>query len=161
MIMKLTGLRDLVWAPSDPRGFDHNSISKQMRLMRKKSLTWLRKIRIFYHFKRFEMVKNAMMCAFWRRKSFISVVKVCFLLLWLPQISHHPRTNYLAVKKHFKKILNGFKSDFCFQKIRKVRIFYHFSSLEMLKMPWCVRFGGANHFMFLRILPPNSLCWGS
>ena len=57
MIMKLTGIRDLVWAPSDPREFDHNSISKKMRPMRKKSLTWLRNIRIFYHFKSFEMVK--------------------------------------------------------------------------------------------------------
>ena len=30
-----------------------------------------------------------------------------------------PRTNYLAVKKHVKKILDGFKSNFCFQKDQK------------------------------------------
>ena len=36
MNMKLTGLRDLLKAPSDPRGFGHNFISKKIRLMRKK-----------------------------------------------------------------------------------------------------------------------------
>ena len=36
MNMKLTGLRDLLGASSDPRGFGHNFISKKIRLMRKK-----------------------------------------------------------------------------------------------------------------------------
>ena len=41
----------------------------------------IRKVRIFYHFRSFEILKNAMMCAFWRRKSFLRVVKLCFLVL--------------------------------------------------------------------------------
>ena len=43
MNMKLTGLRDLLKAPSDPRGFGHNFISKKIRLMRKKMFGETRK----------------------------------------------------------------------------------------------------------------------
>ena len=43
MNMKLTGLRDLLKAPSDPRVFGHNSISKKIRLMRKKMFGETRK----------------------------------------------------------------------------------------------------------------------
>ena len=43
MIMKLTGLRDLAGATTDPKGFGHDSISKKMRLMQKKMFDLNRK----------------------------------------------------------------------------------------------------------------------
>jgi len=55
------------------------------------------------------MVKNSMMCAFWRRKSFLSDVKLSFLILGALQISHYLRTNHLVVKnmsKNFQMALN-------------------------------------------------------
>ena len=111
MIMKLTGLRDLVGATSDPKGFGHNFISKKMRLMQKKCLTWLGNIRIFYHFRSFEIVKNVIMFTFWRRKSVLSVVKLCFLVLWILQTLHYIPRNHLVVKKDVKQILDGFKIE--------------------------------------------------
>ena len=119
MIMKLTGLRELVGATSDPKGFGHNSISKKMRLMQKKSLTWLGNIRIFYHFRSFEMVKNVVMFTFWRRKSLLSVVKLCFLVLWILQTLHYTPRNYLVVKKDVKKFLDGFKIEYWHWKDKK------------------------------------------
>ena len=58
MNMKLTGLRDLLRAPSDPRGFGHNFISKKIRLMRKKCSVRLGNGRIFYPFPSLKMLKK-------------------------------------------------------------------------------------------------------
>ena len=58
MNMKLTGLRDLLKAPSDPRGFGHNFISKKIRLMRKKCSVRLGNGRIFYPFPSSKMLKE-------------------------------------------------------------------------------------------------------
>ena len=58
MNMKLTGLRDLLGGPSDPRGFGHNFISQKIRLMRKKCSVRLRNGRIFYPFLSLKMLKK-------------------------------------------------------------------------------------------------------
>ena len=131
MIMKLTGLRDLVGATPDPKGFGHNSISKKMRLMQKNYLTWLGNIRIFYHFRSFEMVKNVIMFTFWRRKSLLSVVKLCFLVLWILQTLHYIPRNHLVVKKNVKKILDGFKIEHWPSKNKKHQNILPFQEL------WC------------------------
>ena len=58
MNMKLTELRDLLGATSDPRGFGHNFISKKIRLMQKKCSVRLRNGRIFYPFPSLKMLKK-------------------------------------------------------------------------------------------------------
>ena len=64
MNMKLTGLRDLLKAPSDPRGFGHNFISKKIRLMRKKCSVRLGNGRIFYPFPSLKMLKKCIELTF-------------------------------------------------------------------------------------------------
>ena len=80
MNMKLTGLRDLLRAPSDPRGFGHNFISKKIRLMRKKCSVRLGNGRIFYPFPSLKMLKKYIELTFQRRKWFLYVVWFCFFV---------------------------------------------------------------------------------
>ena len=58
MNLKLTGLREVVGGPSDPRGFVHNFIFEKVRLMRKKILLILKNGRIFYISPSLKMVKK-------------------------------------------------------------------------------------------------------
>ena len=65
------------------------------------------------------MVKNVIMFTFWRRKSVLSVVKLCFLVLWILQTLHYTPRNHLVVKKDVKKILDGFKMEYWPSKDKK------------------------------------------
>eukprot|EP00493_Phyllostaurus_siculus_P001259 UN01267 len=64
MNTKLTVLRDLLGASSDPRGFRHNFISKKIRLMRKKCSMRLRNGRIFYPCPSLKMLKKCIELTF-------------------------------------------------------------------------------------------------
>ena len=117
MIMKVTELRALVGAPSDPNIFGFDSATT--------FLAWLSNITIFSHSRSFEMIKNVIMFTFWRRKGFLSVVKFCLLVLSILQILDYPLRNYLEVKSMFKNFSMAIlvKSNIHLYKTRKIRIF--------------------------------------
>ena len=83
MNMKLTGLRDPIKAPADPRGFGHNFISKKIRLMRKKCSVRLGNGRIFYPFPSLKMLKNALGSRFRGANGFYASYGFAFLFYTL------------------------------------------------------------------------------
>ena len=133
MNMKLTGLRDLLGASSDPRGFGHNFISKKIRLMRKKCSVRLRNGRIFYPFPSLKMLKKCNELTFQRRKWFLYVVWLCFFVRHTLWISYYLAKTYLGANTASKTFEMALKSKTHFQKSTKVRIFYPFPSLKVLK----------------------------
>ena len=107
--MKLTELRDLLGASSDPRGFGHNFIFRKIRLMRKKSLSRLKNGQIFYASRRLKMLKKCNGVTFWRRKSILRVVWHCSFALHILEISYYIIQTYLRCKQRVKKFLGVFK----------------------------------------------------
>ena len=134
MNMKLTGLRDLLRAPSDPRGFGHNFISKKIRLMRKKNVRWDSEMAEYStHSQAWKCWKNTLSSRFKGANGFYTSYGFAFLFDTLSRYLTTLQKLIWGANTASKTFEMALKSKIHFQKLKKVRIFYPFPRLKMLK----------------------------
>ena len=101
--------------------------------MRKKSLLRLKNGRIFYISLSLKMFKKCIGVTRQRRKRFLSLLRLCFFVLWTLWIWYYILKTYLRGKNCFSKMLEGFKTQKSPSKVEKYQNNLHLIELENVK----------------------------